>query len=109
MPLHFSNCEEHIFPEPPPHPSPCRGSGLLRKGVPAKIQQGQGDALAAVCVETRWGRVKGGGRTEMNVKGNESSAWVLKFCESANIPGTTLGLHSFNRTESLGTWKWNFV
>lgn len=105
MPSLFSNCEEHT-----PLPPPRRGSGLLRKGVPARTQQGPGDALAAVWVETRWGRVKGGRGTEMNVKSNESpSARVLKFFESAHIPGTTLGLCSFTRSESPGTWKWNFV
>lgn len=65
MPLHFSNCEEHIlfffF---------CRESGPFRKGVPAKAQRGKSDALAAVSVGTRRGRVKGGGGTEMSVENN---------------------------------------
>lgn len=72
--------------------------------MPAKTQQGKGYALAAVCVSTGWGRVKGGGRTEMNVKNNESfSAQVLNFFEFADIPGTILVPSSFILTESPGT------
>lgn len=88
-----------------------RGSGLPRKGVPPKTQRGKRNALAAVCVGTGWRRVKGGGRTETNVKNNNESfgAQVPKFSETADSPRTILGPCAFIPTESLGTWKWNFV
>lgn len=81
MPLQFSNCAEHIF-----FFFPLQGVRAPSEGCAGQNAAGQKRCFGGRVCRDRVGKGQRGGRTEINVKNNESfSVQVLKFFDSADI------------------------